>query len=104
MIRIISVVVLLSIFSLLSGCQTVHGGTFRFNGPGTFQEFATARYQCAQETAQRSSGAYVNQYGGSASSSVRPNCTTLSACLAAKGYYRDRNGRLDASSIPIECD
>jgi len=87
---------------LLAGCA-YYGGTLKFTGPGTFQEFAQARYQCAQETAAPQGGAVVNRYGGAASTSVVPNCSAFSACLAAKGYFRNPNGNLDASSIPIDC-
>ena len=81
-----------------------YSGTYRFSGPGTFQEFANTRYQCAQETARRVGGAYVNQYGGTSSSNVIPSCSSFRACLAAKGYYADPNGNLDASSIRVECN
>ena len=91
----------LTLALLLGGC--VHGGTYKFTGPGTFQDFATARYQCLQETQTRSSGAFVNQYGGAASSSVAPSCTAFDACLASKNYYRSPNGNFDASSIPVSC-
>ena len=87
----------------VAGCAGPYGGTLRFDGPGTFQDFAQSRYQCAQETSRRVSGAYINQYGGSSSSNVIPDCSTFSACLAAKGYYRNQNGRLDASGIQVNC-
>ncbi len=80
-----------------------YGGTLRFDGPGTFQDFAQVRFQCAQETSRRVSGSFINQYGGSSSSNVIPNCSTFNACLAAKGYYRNPNGRLDASGIQVNC-
>jgi hypothetical protein len=79
----------------------------RYNGPGTFQDFANTRYQCLQEISERQSesGAFINQYGGAASSTdtVMPNCSAFNACLAAKGYYVDQNGRFDASAIKIRC-
>ena len=93
----------LSLLSILSLAGCIHGGTYRFTGPGSFQDFATVRYQCLQETKTRTSGAFVNQYGGAASSDVTPSCTAFDACLASKGYYRNPNGTFDASSIPITC-
>lgn len=91
---------------LLAGCGTVpYGGTYKFSGPGNFQEFARARYQCVQETAARQEHGYANrQYGNAAvNSTVMPNCSAFSACLAAKGYFRNPNGNLDASSIIVDC-
>jgi len=96
--------VLVCSLSLTACVSLPYGGTFRFDGPGTFQDFAQARYQCTQETSRRVSGAYVNQYGGSSSSNVMPSCSAFSACLAAKGYYRNPNGRLDASAIRVDCN
>lgn len=90
---------------VLTGCATEpYGGTYRFTGPGTFQEFAQTRYQCLQETKARVSSGFANQYGASTGSSVMPNCSAIDACMAAKGYYRNKNGNLDASSIAIICN
>jgi hypothetical protein len=77
----------------------------KYTGPGTFQEFANARYQCVQETSARQSGAYVNQYGGFANSSVMPTCSAFTACLASKGYYESSNGQFDpaAAGIVVRC-
>jgi hypothetical protein len=98
---------LIAVAVLLSSCGGMpapYSGTYRFTGPGTFQDFANTRYQCAQETSRRVGGAYVNQYGGSSSTNVIPSCSTFRACLAAKGYYPNPNGNLDASSIIVECN
>ena len=80
-----------------------YGGTFMWDGPGSYQDFATVRYQCAQETSARVSGAAVSQYGGVSGSSVRPSCSTFHACLASRGYFKNTLGRFDASSIAIAC-
>jgi len=93
--------VLLTLIIFLSACT--YGGTYKFSGPGNFQEFARIRYQCLQETSVRQGGAFVNQYGGAATSTVTPNCSAFDACLASNGYYRNSSGNLDASSIPITC-
>jgi len=88
---------------VLAGCAGVHGGTYRYSGPGSFQDFAAARYQCIQEASSRVSGAVVNQYGGRASSNVAVNCSVMDACLGARGYLRNPNGNHDASSISVTC-
>ena len=98
----------------MAGCES-GPSTMRFEGPGDFNAFLNARYQCARETTVRfSSGvavgsASVNSVSGtgsstaSSSSAELPSCSMLDACLAAKGYFRNPNGRLDASSVGIRC-
>ena len=76
----------------------------RYDGPGSFEDFARARYECFDQTKGTSSSGYLNQYGGAASSAERPDCGNFNACLAARGYIRNPNGRLDASSIQIRCN
>ena len=102
-----NIFLLFSVF-ILTGCADMapapYKGTYRFTGPGTFQEFAQTRYQCLQETKARVSSGFANEYGASAGSSVMPSCSAIDACMAAKGYYRDPNGSLDASSIVISCN
>jgi hypothetical protein len=68
-----------------------------FTRPETTQEqFMKDRYECLQEAEQRVSGAYVNSYGGAASSQVIANCGVWVACLGARGYTVDPNGNLSA--------
>jgi hypothetical protein len=95
----------LTVISFTFGCAQVvqPKQTLRFSGPGEFQDFAKARYQCLQETKTVASGAFINQFGGASTTNVAPSCSSFDACLAAKGYYRNPNGNLDASSIPINC-
>jgi hypothetical protein len=76
----------------------------KYTGPGSFQDFANARYQCVRETSARVSGAAIGQYGGSAKSSVMPSCSAFTACLASKGYYESQNGKFDAASIGVNCN
>jgi len=85
---------------LLSGCETVYDN---YAGPGTTQDFINARYQCFQETSQRQSSAYVNQYGGGSSSTVMPLCNAFTMCLASKGYYKNDGGRFSARVAPVNC-
>lgn len=88
-----------SLVSILSGCAAVN-----YDGPGSFQDFANARYQCLQETQQRISGGYINQSGGAATSQVMPSCSAFNSCLATKGYYQNQNGRFNPNSIAIRCN
>ena len=83
--RILLVVALGALF--LSGCVP-YGGTLNFSGPGSFQDFANARYQC------------FSALGGVSTVS----CGAMDSCMASKGYIRDRNGRHDASSIQVQCN
>ncbi len=71
----------------ISGCATTYIRYLSSNN-ATESQFMQDRYQCYQETQQRISGAFVNQYGGAASSQVLPSCRAWNACLAARGYYR----------------
>ena len=71
----------------VSGCATTYIRYLSTNN-ATEAQFMQDRYQCYRETQQRVSGAFVNQYGGAASSQVLPSCSAWNACLAARGYYR----------------
>lgn len=79
----------------LGGCAPTY---IRYvsNTGATQDQFMRDRYSCYQETQQRVSAAYVNQYGGAAGSQVLPSCSAFNACLAARGYYRaDTNNPAD---------
>ena len=71
----------------------------KYNGPGTFQDLANARYQCLHETSERQ----IDDVAAASTSTVMPTCSHFQACLAAKGYYEDPNGKFDASGIKIRC-
>jgi hypothetical protein len=90
-------------FLLLAGCAVP---VPKYDGPGSFQDFVNVRYQCVLETSARTSGAFVNQYGGASSSRVMPSCSAFSACLASKGYFKSQTGRFDpaAAGIVVECN
>jgi len=105
----------LVITCLLVGCAATNvatNETIKFDGPGELNDLLNARYQCAQETMSRSSSSSAvissNSFSGSGSSSSSssslPSCSMFTACLAAKGYFRNSAGRLDASSVPINCN
>ena len=74
----------------LASCVTPQPSVFYFNGAGEKSDLMKARYACFKENQvyQDSSGAYVNQYGGSATSQASQTCSLsgFKACLAAKGY------------------
>lgn len=74
---------------MISGCVEETSYIRYLNMTGaTQQQFMEDRYACYQETQQRTSSAYVDQYGATASSKVLPSCGGWNACLAARGYYR----------------
>jgi hypothetical protein len=52
----------------------------------TQQEFASDRYACLQQSQQRVSGAYVNQYGGASQDTVITNDQLFGACMNANGW------------------
>ena len=103
---IIKTIALSAFAMLMTGCVAPAPMLMapKFDGPGSFQDFANARYQCLQQTSARVDGGFANQYGGALSSSVMPSCSAFSACLASKGYYQSQNGRHDASSISVRCN
>jgi uncharacterized lipoprotein YajG len=78
----------------------------------TVEQFFKNRYECLKETEQRqtqsTTSGYANgygaNYGGSANSTVRPTCSALSACLAARGYVKTPNGNLEVpAGAVIQC-
>jgi hypothetical protein len=70
---------------LLSACAANNNVWVK---PGASQtEFASQRYACMQQSQQRVSSAYVNQYGGSSDSRVTTNNPLFGACMNAQGWY-----------------
>jgi len=84
------------------GCAPF-GGTFMYSGVGTFQDFASARFACSQAAQGTSSSGYFDSFSGSFSTTPTVNCGMMDACLASKGFVRDPNGPLDASSMKVSC-
>ena len=72
----------------ISGCAPPTYVRWINRNNATQEQFMQDRYSCLQETQQRVSNTFVNQYGGAANSQVMPTCSAFSACLAARGYYR----------------
>ena len=83
--------------ALLQACA--YGGTFNFSGPGTFQDFAKARYQCYANL--RSASGAADESGAVLTEAV--SCGAMDACMASKGYRRDAGGRHSAKSISVRC-
>ncbi len=50
------------------------------------------RYACLQESTQRVSGAYVNQYGGASDSRVVVSRGMFLSCMGARGYVPGLTG------------
>ena len=92
-------IVMTTMTIVMTGCAAP-----KYNGPGSFQDFANARYECVQQTSARVSRAPVNEYSIFAGSSVMPSCSAFTACLASKGYYASQNGKFDAASISVVCN
>lgn len=78
------------LLTAIGGCSPSYIRWVSNNGASQDQ-FMRDRYSCLQETQQRISGAYVNQYGGAANSTVTPTCSAWRACMAARGYYQAAN-------------
>jgi len=75
-----------------------------FNGPGSNQDFAVARYQCFKETQQIAISASRDALGSSTSAGVQPSCAMFNACLAAKGYERVSSGRFNVTpDLAVKC-
>lgn len=52
----------------------------------TQSDFSKDRYACMQQSQQPVSGAYVNQYGGFASSNIITNGNLFGACMNSRGW------------------
>ena len=93
-------IILLSIFCLVA-CQAKKIN--KYEGPGTFQEFAQARYQCAQEITNSINATIRVQTGNAVPRYALPRCDLFSACLASKGYIKNQEGKFNAAEVPIDC-
>jgi hypothetical protein len=89
----------------LAACafEPLHYGPWTKAG-ATEEEFMKDRYECLQQAQQRVSGAFVNGYGGAASSEVVSNCGVWVSCMGARGYTLDPNGNLNApQEMVVRC-
>jgi predicted aspartyl protease len=70
--------------------------------PGLKQEeFAQDRYSCMQQSQQRVSTAFVDQYGGSAVNHVITNNNLFNACMNSRGYTLVSSEQLAATNNQI---
>ena len=71
----------LATFAALTGCAAMNTGWYK---PGmSQQEFAQDKYECMSGSQMQASGAYVNAYGGAASSGTTTNMPLFQACMQA---------------------
>ena len=68
---------------LFAGCA--HNNVWVKPGAST-NEFNVDKYDCMQQSQQKSSGAFVNPYGGVASSGSITNWNLYNSCMNAKGW------------------
>ena len=77
----------------------------KYSGPGTFEDFASARYQCVKESPLvETTRVGSSMYGRTGSSTTLPSCSVFIACLASKGYYKNSSGQFDAAAAPVACN
>ena len=74
----------------LTSCAT--STYWNFPPGGTQQQFDRDTYECMQEAQQQTSNAYVNPYGGAASSGTTTNMYLAKACMRARGYQEGTGG------------
>lgn len=75
-------VFVIAVIALLSGCAN---NLWIKQGAGQ-SEFNQTRYTCLQQSQQGTSSAYINRYGGVASSGVITNDGLFIACMNAAGW------------------
>jgi predicted aspartyl protease len=64
--------------------------------PGLTQDqFAKDRYGCMQQSQQRVSSAYVDQYGGGSVNHVITNANLFNACMNAQGYSLQKQASVE---------
>jgi predicted aspartyl protease len=64
--------------------------------PGaTHDEFAKDRYSCMQQSQQRVSTTFVNEYGGSSSNRAITNARLFSACMSANGWTLEKKASVE---------
>ena len=73
---------LIILLPALAGCASL-----KYDGPGTVQDFATARTEC------------YSALRGTADDAPTVNCGAWTACLTSKGYVRDRYGQFDVEEL-----
>ncbi len=88
----------------LAACVTTpEAEVFLYDGPGPFQHFADAQYQCARETTVVEVEGFVVDGDGFVRSEETRSCSLFVACMASRGYTRVPQGEFDPSSLGIRC-
>lgn len=78
----------------ICGCAALQMGWYK---PGASQsDFAQDKYACMENSQEHVSGAYVNPYGGAASSGTITNIPLFQACMEARGYVWTSMAQVDA--------
>ena len=72
------------LFFGITGCASL-----KYDGPGTVQDFATARTEC------------YSALRGTADGEPTVNCGAWTACLTSKGYVKDRYGKFDVEELEM---
>ena len=70
-----------------------------WNKPGaSVADFNTEKYECMQASQHQVSSAYVNRYGGAASSEQTTNAPLYAACMNAHGWSLQKDYSADAKA------
>lgn len=77
----------------LTACANMQMGWYKSGA--TNAEFAQDKYACMERSQEQVSGAYVNPYGGAASSGTTTNIPLFQACMEARGYTWTSRAQVD---------
>jgi hypothetical protein len=83
---------------LFAGCA--HNNNVWVKPGASTNEFNVDKYDCLQQSQQKSSGAFVNQYGGFANSGSITNVGLFNSCMNAKGW--SLQNRIDKNSAEFK--
>jgi predicted aspartyl protease len=86
-------------FLVLFGCATP---TIWIKPGATHDEFAKDRYSCMQQSQQRVSSAFVDQYGGAASNRVITNASLFNACMNAQGWTLEKKASVEQAKAAFD--
>src|SRR5262249_39850451 len=71
--------------------------------PGaTNSDFAKDKYSCMQQSQQRVTSAFVNQYGGSSSNHEITNTNLFTACMNAQGWTLQKQATVDQAKTAFD--
>jgi len=75
---------------LMAGIAVAGCSSTKYAGPGTVQDFATARTEC------------YSTLKSTADNEPTVNCGAWTACLISKGYVLDKNGEFDVDELGMK--